>query len=163
MGLLSRNKGKSFEREIGQRFRTALTPCLPTLTVRRSSQAERAYEADLIIEGPDVPAFITTLWVECQHAKRAHIDPPGKHRQAVRDSAEFAARTRVVRTPVVCWRANGERTVWLTATMGDLASLLALPRPDVGADILATVALDAALGALASRSLPLGAPRGGAF
>jgi hypothetical protein len=151
VGLRSRVKGKSFEREVGHHFQTAFKP-LPALTIRRSSQAERAYESDLIIEGPDVPHYLAALWVECEHSNKPN--PNKKFDQAVRDAEIYMKRMQRTRVPIVCWRATGERTVWLTTTLYNMNLLLL----DIGAGsasdaapLLVTTPLDEALGILARR------------
>lgn len=146
LGRRSRNKGKSFELVIRDRVILAFGAQLPNLIVRRSSQAERAHEADLIIEGPGVPTSLSLLWVECEHAKAP--DPRAKWAQACRDSAIFTKKMAIVRHPVVCWRKNGERTLWATASLDSLSSILGNTLPSNGETMLVTARLDDLLAAM---------------
>lgn len=125
LGRRSRNKGKKFELVARDHMLEAWIsrPTTASLVIRRSSQAERAYEADLIIEGPpQVPRFLVDLWVECQHANMP--DPASKLAQAKRDAGLASVRTHRVRTPVVVWRRTGERSLWLSTEYHYLCELL---------------------------------------
>lgn len=123
------------------------------LTVRRSSQSERAYEADLIVEGPGVPSWLCDLWIECQHANDP--DPDSKYAQAIRDSNLALRRTGRPRTPCVIWRKTRSRSLWFTTQLAYLTELLGLmsrelPQGRAG-DLLVTVPLSELLSALGSR------------
>lgn len=151
MGLRSRVKGKSFEREVRDHIWGAFRH-LDCLTIRRSSQAERAYESDLIIEGPNVPYHLASLWVECEHANRPN--PVRKWAQAIRDCEAYVTRMQRPRVPIICWRATGERTVWLTTTLYNLNLLLlgiGAGSESDAAPLLVTTPLTEALAILARR------------
>jgi len=155
LGRRSRNKGQAFELVVRDQFRTAMPTLCDVLTVRRSSQSERAYEADLIIEGPGVPSWLCDLWVECQHANEP--DPDSKYAQAIRDSNLAARRTGRARTPVVIWRKSKSRSMWFTTEVRHLLELLGVqpanrgPSLGVGFDLLVTVPLSKLLTDLAAR------------
>jgi hypothetical protein len=140
LGRRSRRKGKSFELVVRDRILLAFREKCPGLIIRRSSQAERAHEADLIIEGPGCPARLSMLWVECEHAKAP--DPRVKWAQACRDSAEYTRKMAVERYPLVCWRKNGERTLWATAALDSLSMILNNRLPYAGGSLLVTLRLD---------------------
>lgn len=151
MGLRSRVKGKTFEREVRDHIQRAFAH-LDSLTIRRSSQAERAYESDLIIEGPNIPHHLTTLWVECEHANKPN--PIKKYAQAIRDCELYVIRMQRPRVPIVCWRGTGERTVRLTTTLFNLNLLLlgiGSGSESEAAPLLVTTPLDEALAVLARR------------
>lgn len=152
MGLRSRTKGKVFETTVRHAFER-LGAVLPELVVRRSSQAERAHEADLIIEGPGVPDWLSGLWVECQHAN--NTDPAAKYEQAVHDSQIYVRKMARWRTPMVCWRKTATRTIWATAGLADLVALTGGDlngSPEFpGGRMLVTAPLDEVLAALAAR------------
>jgi hypothetical protein len=154
MGARSRRKGCAAELVVRDRIRAAF-PQLPMMTVRRSSQAERAYESDLIIEGPGVPSWILKLWTECEHANNP--DPVIKYAQAVRDAERWEKRMQTFRTPIVCWRKTGSRTIWLSTSMANLNHLLYSQFTERGAGevamaiadkLLVTVDLDLVLHAM---------------
>lgn len=151
LGRRSRRKGQGFELVVRDHFRAAMPQIRDALTVRRSSQSERAYEADLIIEGPGVPQWLCDLWVECQHANDP--DPPSKYAQALRDSGLAMKRTGRERTPVAIWRKTKSRQLWLTTELGWLQVLLgfAMPSSCRGSSLLITVPLSDLLRDLASR------------
>lgn len=151
LGRRSRSKGKSFELVVRDAILFAFRDSGLTMTIRRSSQAERAYDSDVVVVGDQLPDFLADVWWECQHSKQP--DPPTKYEQAVRDCEVFYDRTRRCRWPVVVWRKHGERTLWLTTELGTIVSLLGNPSTTVGRQqkILATVRLDEFLEQLASR------------
>jgi len=97
MAKLSRTKGHSHERAVAAAYRARW----PHLTVRRSQQADKAYEPDVVVEG--VP-----LWTEC--CVGAKPNPVVKLEQAERDVERFTEEMLAV----VVWRKSGERTTWAT-------------------------------------------------
>jgi hypothetical protein len=74
MGLISRQRGKSFERKIAAAIRKRIPSIAPD--VRRSIQSRKAEESDVT----GVPGW----WIECQDA--ANPTPVEKLEQAERDS-----------------------------------------------------------------------------
>lgn len=117
LGRRSRNKGKSFELVARDHLLQHLAhPCFNgTLVIRRSSQAERAWDADLIIEATNAPDWLLGLWVECEHANDP--DPWAKMAQATRDAAAATLRSGRQRTPVVIWRETGHRRLWFSTNL----------------------------------------------
>jgi hypothetical protein len=99
--------------------------------VRRSSQAERAYSADLIVEAPagQTGHVIERLWLEVQDARNP--TPEVKLKQAERDCAS-REQTRH-RWPVVIWHRTGARLMHATMRLGTLLDVLGVtgPRPSV--------------------------------
>lgn len=128
MGLMQRNKGKRFERDIAARLRSVW----PDAVVRRASQAERADNPDVFIEGG--PPILARLWLELQDARQP--TPDSKLFQAEKD-ADLYLRRRVGgmaspglggypktdRLPVVVWHRLGERTTWATMRLWVLDEL----------------------------------------
>lgn len=117
MGKLSRRKGRSFEQLIATCYRETW----PAAKVRRSLQAHKPYEPDVVIEpASNLPAWVTALWTECQHAQDP--TPLDKLAQAERDIAEFNVnRPSTVRgharVPIVVWRKHGSSTINLTTRL----------------------------------------------
>ena len=107
MGLMQRNKGKAFERKVASIIRAKF----PGVTVRRSSQAERAYQSDVFCVGHPV---LERLWMELCDAHKPN--PSKKMKQAVRDIDVSSLE----RTPVVVWHRIHEREVWATLKLSDL-------------------------------------------
>jgi hypothetical protein len=115
MGLMQRNKGKRFERLIAAKFRERW----PDAIVRRASQAERADNPDVFVEGG--PPVLSRLWMELTDARTPNV--LGKLAQAEGDVCgwheareETGWRTsRRPRCPVVIWHRLGERTINVTA------------------------------------------------
>lgn len=123
----SPRKGKKFELVVRDHLRLVAReePWISGLTVRRSSQAERAWNADLIIEGVDaVPGWLLGLWLECEHANDP--DPRAKFAQATRDVARYCTRTGRPRWPVIVWRRTGGRVLNATTSVDTLLQLLSL-------------------------------------
>lgn len=124
MGKHSRTKGRSFEQLIATQYRMRWAAA----TVRRSLQAHRPYEPDVVIEGDDVPAWVRALWTECQHADAPQ--PLVKLAQAERDilKAEAAGRGEPVPghlwLPIVVWRKSGAGVVNVTARLGVVLDLI---------------------------------------
>lgn len=118
MGLMQRNKGKRFERHIANMLRNHW----PHAVIRRASQAERADNPDVFIEGgPDV---LARLWLELTDARAPH--PLAKLEQAERDIEQWLRRrpmALVNRIPVVVWHRLGERTSYVTTRLWVLDDL----------------------------------------
>jgi hypothetical protein len=151
MGLKSRRKGKSFELVV----RSRVQDYFPTITVRRSSQAERAYEADLILEGPTCPPWLSQLWIECEHANQ--VNALAKLEQGEHDAFEWAKRMGTnSRLPIACTRETGRRVINATTRLVTLTQLVMpqhevwLPHDD-SAMLVVTLPLDELLADLARR------------
>ena len=157
LGRRSRRKGPAFELVVRDHILEALVSRNTTdgLTIRRSSQAERAWDADLIIEGPPpVPQWLLDIWVECEHANDPN--PAAKMVQAKRDAGAATLRLKRQRTPVVVWRRTGERTIWLSTELQFMLELLHAgndlpPVPGHGTGLLVTCRLGEFLDAIARR------------
>jgi hypothetical protein len=100
MGAMQRTKGATFERKIASILRLRW----PNATVHRSSQADRAYDSDVVIDGG--PEWTRNLWLELQDAR--HPNPRAKLAQAERDVGHRP------RCPIVIWHKLSERTIWVT-------------------------------------------------
>ena len=150
LGRRSRRKGKKFELVVRDHMLLHLEDPVfqGTLVIRRSSQAERAWDADLIIESPHAPEWLLGLWVECEHANAP--DPWAKLTQAKRDAGAATLRSGRQRTPVVVWRETGSRTLWLSTDLPWMNELLGLDSA-VGRGILVTARLDEVLPRLKGR------------
>lgn len=122
MGRMQREKGKRFERTIADVFRKRW----PEAIVRRASQAERADNPDVFVEGG--PAVLAELWLELQDARAP--DPRSKLYQAEADVLSWQARRgqpvdRVrSRRVVIVWHKLAERTTWVTMRLCTLLELL---------------------------------------
>jgi hypothetical protein len=148
MGLMSRQKGKTFERRIAAIIRDEW----PSAIVRRASQSERADNPDVFIEGG--PPLLARLWLELQDARSP--DPRGKLAQAEGDVLAWQARRATAdRLPVVIWHRLGERTTWATLRLSTLLAI-AEPRPDRAplAEVI-TCELPALLGLIRRASEPV--------
>lgn len=110
---MQREKGKRYERQIAALLRTVW----PDVDVRRSSQAERAYQSDVYISGG--PSVLGRLWLECQDARNP--TPLAKLEQAERDIAAHARRDQ--RVPIVIWHRFGERQSYVTIRLWALDEL----------------------------------------
>jgi hypothetical protein len=151
LGRRSRNKGKAFELVVRDQIRAAM-PHVANLTVRRSLQAERAWDADLIVEGDgNLPAWLLSLWLECEHANEP--DPRAKLAQARRDVARYTARTGRSRLPLVVWRRTRSRSVHASTDMASLMSLVGLdfPTGTPGSGALVTMLLSDLLSMMVGR------------
>ena len=116
MGLLSRTKGKVFERRICAILRERW----PDIVVHRSSQADRAYQADIVVESGG-PAVLRKLWLECHDSKAPN--PRAKLEQAERDLCALIPEWHWLYdspTAVVVWHRTGERTHWVTMRLHGL-------------------------------------------
>jgi hypothetical protein len=113
-GKLSRRKGRKFEQVTATAFRELLAG-RPQVAVRRSLQAHKPYEPDIVIEGADVPPIIAALWLECNDA--TNPNPLAKLIQAERDSSaaiKAGKRTKFYAIPVVVWHKLGEHGIQAT-------------------------------------------------
>lgn len=149
LGRRSRNKGKAFELVVRDQIRASL-PHVTNLTVRRSLQAERAWDADLIVEGDsNLPAWLLSLWLECEHANDP--DPRVKLEQARRDVARFTARMGRSRLPLVVWRKTRARSVYASTDVTTLFTLTGrdFPAGTPGSGALVTMLLADLLSLLA--------------
>ena len=112
MGKISRTRGVNFERKIAARLRKQW----PNATVRRTLQAHRAYESDIVVEaGPECAAGI---WWELTDS--ASPNPKTKYEQAMRD----INATGSPKTPVVVWHKKGAQSIQATVPMRMLPSLV---------------------------------------
>lgn len=107
MGILSRNKGKVFERKVAAVFRERFPQI--AADVRRSIQSRKAEESDVT----GVPG----LWIECQDAARP--EPLVKLLQAERDRDSAGA----LLIPVAVTHKKGEKTIQATLRVRSLALL----------------------------------------
>lgn len=140
MGLMQREKGKTFERKVAAVIRERFG-----VTVRRASQAERADNPDVFVEVGPTP--LTRLWLELQDARQP--TPGKKLAQAENDATAWQdARSGmsgyVSRWPVVVWHKLGERTVWATMRLNTLLDIVQ-PIPDAESESreVVTVELEA--------------------
>lgn len=117
-----REKGKAFERKIARMIR-ARWPCA---LVRRASQAERAHNPDVFIEGG--PKILNRLWLELQDS--AHPTPSAKLAQAVRDVGADPRRYQrgEHRLPVAITHKLGSPTITATITLHDLLDIVSPDR-----------------------------------
>jgi len=119
MGKLSRRKGKTFEQHIATQYRLLW----PDAEVRRSLQAHKPYEPDVVVVHPKL-SWVTALWTECQHAKES--TPGAKLQQAERDVQEWEARQtdrHSKRLPIVVWKTHGSGVVRLTTRLWVLVQM----------------------------------------
>ena len=133
MGRMQREKGKRFERAIA----TLLRQRWPSAVVRRASQAERADNPDVFVEGG--PPLLARLWLELQDARSP--TPMAKLEQAERDADwwwNHGPSTRTERLPVVVWHRIGERTTWATLRLSTLDAI----RGTLGGNHAAVVTLE---------------------
>lgn len=117
MSGMSTNKGKIYERAIARMLRAAW----PGADVRRTSQADRAGNSDVIATG--APA-LERLWLELNDARDPR--PLAKLQQAERDIEAAATPGRVgaaLRWPVVIWHRLGERSHQVTTRLWVLDEL----------------------------------------
>src|SRR5262245_36958500 len=103
-------KGKAYERAIARVLRARF----PGADVRRSSQADRAGNSDVRVEGHPV---LATLWLELTDQRGADVGTAlGKLAQAERDVAALPPGSPT-RWPVIVWHRTGARTSWVTARL----------------------------------------------
>lgn len=142
MGLMQRQKGKRFEREIAARLRQLW----PDAVTRRASQAERADNPDVFVEGG--PPLLSMLWLELQDARDP--TPTAKLEQAERDVSlwqqhRLAGDSPIrewKRYPVVVWHRLGGRTVYVTTRLW-VATTLAMEAPTLIPNLELTMSFDA--------------------
>ena len=109
MSLMQRRKGRAFER----RFARLLRASFPQCEVRRSSQADRAHNADVFVVGHPL---LSRIWFELTDGRKPN--PMAKLLQAERDIAAIPhADTRHL-LPVVVWHRLGERQTQVTMRLG---------------------------------------------
>lgn len=118
MGKHSRDKGINFEQLIATAYRERW----PGVTVRRSEQAHRPFEPDVVV---DHHPFGSRLWTECQHADDP--TPLRKLAQAERDIGAAMERqgagpdlTAIAANhlyPIVVWRQSCSRVINMTTRM----------------------------------------------
>ncbi len=124
MSAMQRRKGRKYEQEIARQLRAAF----PAADVRRTSQADRAANSDVIVTGAPV---LERLWLELQDARNP--TPLAKLAQAERDieaAAPLAAMKMrgTLRMPVVIWHRMGERSHQVTTRLWVLDHLRCLGR-----------------------------------
>src|SRR5215831_9583565 len=116
MGKMQRTKGHAFERKIAAELRELW----PEADVHRSSQADRARESDVVIDGR-VPALARMLWLELQDARMP--DPEGKMAQATHDTARHKDSRFL---PIVVWHRLNARRTNVTLSLWALVELAAV-------------------------------------
>lgn len=124
MGRMQRMKGKSFEQSVARVLRARW----PSVEVRRSSQAERAYESDVFITGEP---RLERLWLELQDARKPN--PLVKLAQAERDIETLHPDVGIIaldRQPVVVWHKLRERTIHVTTRAWVFDELRGSPSSD---------------------------------
>ncbi len=129
LGRRSKAKGSNFEREVKNQLITLLGPMYPNLIVRRSLQAERAYESDVVVEGDGIPQRILDIWFECNHSNDPN--PLLKLAQAVRDTDIASKHSGRRRMPAVVWRKTRSHTDNVTIYIGDLLRVAGCFSPSV--------------------------------
>ncbi len=137
MGLMQRRKGRAYEQLIARELRAAF----PAAEVRRSSQADRAANSDVVVTGTPV---LERLWLELQDAREP--TPVAKLAQAERDIAAglragraTTATTAAVRLPVVIWHRLGARSHHVTTRLWVLDTLRGGPPPAASTESAATI------------------------
>ena len=112
-----REKGKAFERKVAAIIRARW----PEALVRRASQAERAYNPDVFIEGG--PRILQRLWMELQDS--AEPTPRAKLEQAMRDVDEDPRHydRGKHRLPVAITHDLGARSIVATMRLDDLMDI----------------------------------------
>jgi hypothetical protein len=136
MGLMQREKGKRFERDIAARIRERFG-----CDVRRASQAERADNPDVFVPHGVAPFKLTRLWLECQDAKNP--TPTKKLEQAERDVEAWTSKREsyVPRWPVVIWHQLGDRTSYATMRINTLLDIVQ-PVPDAESELRQVVTVE---------------------
>lgn len=129
-GRTSVQKGKAFERRVAAEIRAAVAGPYPAADVRRSSQADRAGNSDVHVDGHPV---LSALWLELTDARAP--DPLAKLAQAERDVAAAGGG----RWPVVVWHRLGARSTQATLRLETLLWALGEDDPRIPRDALATV------------------------
>jgi len=109
-----RRKGRAFEQRIARLIRSRF----PGVEVHRSSQADRAYDADLVCTGHPV---LERLWLELTDGRAPNVK--AKLEQAERDvelACKLTTNPRPMRLPVVVHHRLGERTTYATMRLDTL-------------------------------------------
>lgn len=130
MSAMQRRKGRAYE----QRIAALIRGRFPGVECHRSSQADRAYDSDLVCTGHPV---LERLWLELQDARKP--TPRAKLEQAEQD---VAGSVSIPRLPVVVWHRLGEQSSWATMKLGVLSALLGMVAPVKHAAISSLVTLD---------------------
>jgi hypothetical protein len=120
MGAMQRRKGKVYEREVARILRAEF----PAADVRRTSQADRAGNSDVIVTGAPL---LEQLWLELNDARDP--DPLAKLQQAERDIglARPSSGGVALRLPVVIWHRIRERSHQVTTRLWVLDVLRGRP------------------------------------
>jgi hypothetical protein len=118
MAGLSVRRGKKFERKIAKQLRTYF----PEATVRRSLQADRAYDSDLVVEGAQLPRVLCHIWWELNDEREPN--PRRKLDQAHRDAALAEKRRACFLFPLVIWHKYRSPDIHVTLQLDTLARLL---------------------------------------
>lgn len=146
MGLLSRTKGKRFEQQIARVLRAHW----PAAIVRRASQAERADNPDVFVEGG--PPVLSRLWLELNDARVPR--PLEKLQQAESDIEQWLRRrpmALVNRMPAVVWHRLGERTSYVTTRLWVVDELRGMRSTSMEVVTLAMVSFEGLLLSAAQR------------
>lgn len=132
-----RRKGRAFEQRIARLIRSRF----PGVEVHRSSQADRAYDADLVCTGH--PA-LERCWLELTDGRAP--DVRGKLEQAERDVRErfvLVPDGQPPRLPVVVHHRLGERTTYASMRLRTLGVVTGLLSDDEGGrEQLVTMSLE---------------------
>lgn len=104
MGLMQRQKGKSFERACAKAFRAVYPNVKRTLTQQRDSG-----------EAPDIDA--PGLWVEAKHHRRVNIQ------KAFEQAVDEVGRAKSTSVPVAVTKDNGKDPL-ATLRLEDFLSIL---------------------------------------
>jgi hypothetical protein len=93
MGLLSRNKGHAWEREVARRFREIF----PDAQIHRASQAREG------ADGADV-AGVPRFWIECKHQRQPSADAALRQARSACGAGDWpiAVVKRNRQAPYVC-------------------------------------------------------------
>ena len=141
MGKMQREKGKRFERQVAE----ILRGYFPGATVHRSSQADRAFASDVVVEG-DAPDMARAIWWECQDAREP--TPRAKLEQAERD---IAGRELLdgIKHAVVVWKKTGGRTVHVLMRLETMARCMRTSWPSMSNLVVVQLEIGEFLSALA--------------
>lgn len=138
---LSRTKGRAYEQLIARKLRATF----PGADVRRSSQADRAANSDVVVTGSPV---LERLWLELHDARRPI--PQRKLEQAERDVSAIpkpgdAIGRSIGRLPVVIWHRIHERSHQVTTrlwVLDELRGVLRMTDGLAGCDSVVTLDLE---------------------
>lgn len=150
MGLMQRTKGKVYERAIARELRMRW----PEVIIRRASQAERADNPDVFVEGG--PPVLSRLWLEMQDVRIPK--PLAKLEQAEGDIASWVASRMnrpdiPVRLPIVVWHRISERKHNATTRLWVLGELLGWSTHPFASFGAVTMGLDELLDVLQGREI----------